>query len=191
MQQALHLLKHLCSDRSRLSWVLEFHRHVEARRLDRQFWSQIENLANEEMNGDFALSVAFWLAAEFFGESTMKLPRQWSAETIPPRVRLWLGLYARNLLVSDSIGNKLYLLLRNEIPCKAGPLKKTHLILFPRCLPTRITQPRSGERFAERLMRYVVEAEFFFRRMKFHVVEGIRYGIEASRWRRAAVRYGR
>jgi hypothetical protein len=191
MQQALHLLKHLCSDRSRLSWVLEFRRHTEARRFDRPFWSQVEILANEEMNGNLALSTAFWLAAEFFGEPPMELPRQWAAEAIPPLIRLWLGLYARNLFLADSIGNKLYLLLRGEIPCKVGPLKKTHLILFPRCLPARITHARAGEGFAERLRRYSVEAEFFFSRMQFHVVEGIRYGIEASRWRRASVRYGR
>jgi hypothetical protein len=191
MQQAMHLLKHLCSDHSRLSWVLEFSRHVEARRSDLLFWSQVETLAAEDMNGTLALSVASWLTGEFFKGEALELPRQGRAEAIPPRVLLWLNLYSRRLLLSDSASNKLYLLLRGEVPRNAEPLKKTHLILFPRCLPARITRPRPGERLAERFMRYAIDADYFFRRMQFHVVEGIRYVIEASRWRRDAVRYER
>jgi hypothetical protein len=191
MQQAMHLLKHLCSDHSRLSWVLEFSRHVEARRSDRELWDRVESLAAEEMNGTLALSVASWLTGEFFNGEALELPRQGRADVIPPRVLLWLSLYSRNLLLSDSASNKLYLLLRSEVPIKAEPLKKTHLVLFPRCLPARITRPRPGERLVERLMRYVIDADYFYRRMQFHVVEGVRYAIEASRWRRDAVRYGR
>jgi hypothetical protein len=58
-------------------------------------------------------------------------------------------------------------------------------------MPARITQPRAGERLGERWVRYVIEGEFFLRRIRFHVVEGFRYTIEASRWRRDTVRYGR
>jgi len=188
MQQAMHLLKHLCSDHSRLSWVLEFSRHVESRRFDRSFWNKVESLAAEEMNGALALSVASWLTSEFFNKEALQLPMQSRAETMPPRVLRWLSLYTRSLLLSDSTGNKLYLLLLNEVPRKAEPLKKTHLILFPHCLPARLTRPHPGERLAERLKRYVIEADYFIRRMRFHVVEGIRYWIEASRWRRETVR---
>jgi hypothetical protein len=190
MQQAMHLLKHLCSDHSRLSWVLEFSRHVEARRSDRMFWSHVENLAAEELNGPLALSVASWLTNAFFNKEALELPRQGKVDAIPPRVLLWLNLFTHNLLLSDSSGNKLYLLLRGEVPREAKPLKKTHLILFPRCLPARITRPRSGERLAERLTRYAIEADYFFGRMRFHVVEGIRYAIETLRWRRGVVRFG-
>jgi hypothetical protein len=191
VQQALHLLKHLCGEHTRLSWVLEFWRHVEARRFDLEFWSQVEILAAQEMNGDLALGAALWLAREFFREASMELPPQWSPDALPPRIRQWLRLYARDLLLSDSTGSKLYVLLRSEVPCKAEDIKKPHSFLFPHYLPARITQPRPGERWLERSRRNIVEAEFFFRRMQFHVVEGIRYAIEALRWRRDAVRYGR
>jgi hypothetical protein len=189
VQQALHLLKHLCGEHTRLSWVLEFWRHVEARRFDLEFWSQVEILAAEEMNGDLALGVSLWLAGEFFGGASMESAQQWRADALPARIRKWLTLYARDLLLSDSTGSKLYVLLRSEVPCKAEDIKKSHRFLLPHYLPARITQPRAGETWFEMAMRYLVEADFFFRRMRFHVVEGIRYVMEVSRWRRDAVRY--
>jgi hypothetical protein len=191
VQQALHLLKHLCGEHTRLSWVLEFWRHVEARRFDQKFWAEAEIFAAEEMNGDLALGAALWLADEFFGGASMELPMQWKAEALPPRIRRWLRLYARELLLGDSIGSKLYVLLRSEVPCRTEDIKKSHRFLFPHYMPARITQPRAGERLGERWVRYVIEGEFFLRRIRFHVVEGFRYTIEASRWRRDTVRYGR
>lgn len=185
VQQALHLLKHLCGEHTRLSWVLEFWRHANARATDESFWREAESAALREPNGDLAMGIAFWITESMFGPVPRTLPRQWSRANIPPRVRLWLQRYAQRLLLTDTIGTKLYALLRNEIHAGPEVSGQTRRIVFPLCLPRPITEPQPNERLAGRLHRYVIEADFFLRRLHFHVAEGIRFGIEAFRWRKA------
>ena len=191
VQQAKHLVKHLCGEHTRLSWVLEFHRHVQARCRDNVYWKSVESIAAAEKNGDLAMGMALWVAEQFFGITPMEMPWQWSAKAIPPRILLWLKRYVRTLLMGDAIGNKLYALLREEIPDGVEPERSTRRILFPHYLPRPILQSKPRERFTERLTRYAVEIDFFFQRLQFHVAEGVRFSIEASRWRRAAERCGR
>ena len=188
VQQAKHLVKHLCGEYTRLAWVLEFWRHVWAKCGDGVYWHAAEQVAAAEKNGDLAMGMALWAAKEFFGKMPIEMPRQWSAEALPAPVLLWLKRYARTLLMGDAIGSKLYALLRREMPRGREQERSTREILFPRYLPAPIMRPRPQERLAERLERYAVEMDFFFRRLEFHVVEGVRFGIEAPRWRRAVER---
>jgi hypothetical protein len=191
VQQAKHLVKHLCGEYTRLSWVLEFRRHIHARCGDVAYWKSAESIAAAEQNGDLAMGMALWVAEEFFGKIPMEMPQQWSAKALPPRVLLWLKRYARKLLMGDEIGSKLYALLRKEMPGEVGQKHSTRRILFPHYFPRPILQSKPQEQLQERLKRYAVETDFFLRRLQFHVAEGVRFSIEASRWRRAAERCGR
>ena len=191
VQQANHLVKHLCGEHTRLSWVLEFRRHIQARSGDDSYWESAARIAAAEKNGDLAMGMALWVAEEFFGKLPVEVPWQWSAKALPPRVLLWLKRYVRTLLMGDALGSKLYALLRKEIPGSAEQERSTRKILFPYYLPKPILQAKPRERLAERMQRYAVEIDFFFRRLQFHVAEGVRFSIEASRWRRAAERCGR
>jgi hypothetical protein len=187
VQQALHLLKHLCGEHTRLSWVLEFWRHVNVREGDDGFWRGVELVATESMNADLAMGVASSLAAQFFGKPA-GLPARWSAEALPVRVRLWLERYARRLLVSDAVGSKLYALLRREVPSAAHETRKTRDILLPRVLPAPLLESQSGESLADRWKRYGIETQFLLRRLGFHIREGVRFAVESPRWSRAVAR---
>jgi hypothetical protein len=191
VQQALHLLKHLCGEHTRLSWVLEFRRHVVARREDSAFWSAAEEIAADTPNGDVAMGVAMWLAEANFGLGAVDIPEQWKVERIPERVLLWLNLYAGELLLGDSVGSKLYALLRKEIPSRAGEHKSIRKILVPSRLPFPITKPSPQEPAGERVARYLIEIRHFVTRLRFHVVEGVRFAVEATRWRREVAKCGR
>jgi len=190
VQQALHLLKHLCGEHTRLSWVLEFHRHVQARTDYPEFWSTAQSIASEEWNGDLAMGMALWAAEEMFGKANLQIPQQWRPEVLPARIRLWMERYARELFMSDSIGSKLYGLLRNEVPGHPEDIRKQKILklIFPLYLPARVMEPKPHERLTERLSRYAVELDYFFRRLSFHILEGIRFGAEAMRWKWAAIR---
>jgi Uncharacterised nucleotidyltransferase len=191
VQQALHLLKHLCGEHTRLSWVLEFRRHVAARSNDRDFWRRAEFCAAESANGDLAMGTALWVAEELFGKTGLDLPSQWSTDALPGRVKLWLERYVRRLLLSDTTGNKLYALLRKEVPCAPQEARRTRDILLPRVLPRPILEARPNETLADRWTRYGIELDYFLLRLKFHFQESLRYAIESSRWSRAAARVGR
>jgi Uncharacterised nucleotidyltransferase len=191
VHQALHLLKHHCGEHTRLSWVLEFRRHVQARSNYPEFWSAVQSVASSEWNGDLAMGMALWIAEEMFGKTDLQIPQEWRSESLPPRIRLWMERYVRELFMSDAIGSKLYALLSVEVPFREGDhimRRKTHKILFPLYLPAAITGPNSQEGFLERLKRYAIEFDYFIRRLRFHVVEGIRFSTESLRWKRAAVR---
>jgi hypothetical protein len=191
VQQALHLLKHLCGEHTRMSWVLEFWRHVEARRDDTAFWSAAEEIAADTRNGDVAMGIAMWLAEANFGLRAADVAEQWKAERLPERVLLWLKLYAGELLLGDSVGSKLYALLNKEIPSRPGEHRSTRNILVPSRLPSPITKPSPLEPTRERAARYLIEMRYFVARLRFHVVEDVRFAVEASRWRREVAKCGR
>lgn len=188
VQQAAHLLKHLCGEQTRLSWVLEFWRHAAARASDARFWTEAEERAKETVNGDLAMGIAFRVAGSFFGDSGACIPERWRSDAIPLRVRMWIDRYARPLIVTDRIGNKLYALLRAEIGCAPHEQKKTRDILLPRVLPFRILEPRPQEGIADRFDRYSVELSFFLRRLEFHIRESMRLAVEIKRWNRATAK---
>lgn len=188
IEQARHLLKHLCSEHTRLSWVLEFWRHVKSSQGDEQFWKTVAFHAPEMTHGDLAMGVAVWLAEDLFGSTLFSLPSQWRRDALPIRVRLWLERYARGLLLSDTIGNKLYALLQNELPSGSHSLRTTRQILLPRVVPAAILDAKPNETYAERSNRYRIEARFILWRLWFHFREGVRLALEVSRWRRAVLR---
>jgi len=190
--QAMHLLKHLCDEYTRLSWLLEFKRHVEARRGDVEFWCEVERIAGSMRQGNVAMAVSLRLAGETFHLEEDGIPTQWRCERIPDRVLLWLDFYAIELLLSDSVGSKLYALLRSELArCELGEPLSTRRVLFPTYLPKRITEATGSETPAVRMRRYLVQARYAAARLYFHVTAGARLVMESTRWRRAAPRCGR
>lgn len=191
VEQARHLLKHLCGEHTRLGWVLEFWRHLRNRKGDYDFWRRAESCAAELTNGDLAMGVAAWVAEDLFGGTQADLPPQWRSDALPVRVRLWLEQYVRRLLLSDTIGNKLYALLRNELPGGTRQMRTTSQILLPRVLPAAILEAQPHESWSQKRARYRIEARFIFQRLWFHLREGTRFAVEASRWSRTAARTGR
>ena len=181
VQQALHLLKHLCGEHTRVSWVLEFWRHLRVRQHDEEFWHEVRSIAGSETLGDLALSISVWLASDLFGAIPESVAAYWPADRIPDGVLFWLRRYAHELLLSDSFASKLYLLLRRQLPNKPA-LRDTARLMIPLCLPARIMQPAPDETLADKMMRYRAEASYSWRRLRFHIFEGMRYGIEALCW---------
>lgn len=191
VEQARHLLQHLCSESTRLSWVFEFWRHVQSGRGDGDFWRRAESTADEVTYGNLAMGVAAWVAEDFFGGMQAVIPAQWRSDALPVRVRLWLERYVRRMLMSDNPSNKLYALLQKEVP--GGPYEARTIcqILMPRVLPAPILDAHPHESRSQKWTRYRVEARSIVERLWFHFREGVRFAIEASRWSRAVARISR
>ena len=181
VQQALHIMKHLCGEHTRVSWVLEFWRHIRLRQHDDAFWNEARTIAATEPQADLALAMSIWLATDLFGSIPRGGAEHWGADRIPAGVMLWLRRYARELLLSDSCASTLYLLLRRQLPNKSDR-KGTARLMIPLCLPARITQPAPGETVAGRMARYRIEASYGWQRLRFHLFEGLRFGMEALCW---------
>jgi hypothetical protein len=184
VQQCMHLFKHLCGEHTRASWVLELWRHVQARREDPGFWKEVERVAALEPRGELGLGAALLLASLVFGEMGQEPLVRTAIEKLPQKVRLWVETYGLRVLLADTAGNKLYLILRQELRSEPPNQPSTRRLVFPAHLPPAITRGAPGERIVERLLRYRTEIWFAFSRLHFHVVEGLRYAVELSRWQR-------
>lgn len=185
VQQAMHLLKHLCQEHTRLSWLFEFRNHVQARQSDLAFWREVEVISGRTQNADLAIGMALWLSCSLFGPTQPCSLSRWSEESLPQVVRLWLVRYGHRVILSESTGSKYYALLRDEIVGGPHVRRSTGTILFPSRLPFLITRPTPNESLQQRAQRYAVEAGYFLFRLRFHLVEGLRFAIELARWRRA------
>lgn len=184
VQQGAHLFKHLCGEHTRASWVLEFWRHVQTRRGDASFWNEVERVTALEPQAEIALGAALLLASHAFGAIQDDARVQAAIDKLPQNVRLWLETFGMRVLLSDSPGNKLYLILRQELRSETPNRPAIRKLVFPTHLPPSVTRGEPGEPLLERFARYRTEARFLLARLQFHVVEGLRYAIELSRWQR-------
>jgi len=186
--QGQHLFKHLCGEHTRASWALEFWRHIQVRRNDAAFWSEVESVAASEPRADLALGAATSLAMLVFGQTAPEALTRWTTDRLPSRVRQWVETYGRRVLLSGTAGSKLYLILREQLEVGRVSKATVRRLMFPTHLPPPITHGEPGERLMRRLERYCIESRHMCWRLRFHVVEGVNYAIESSRWGRRIAR---
>lgn len=183
--QGRHLFKHMCSEYTRTSWVLEYWRQVCARRDDGDFWREVEDISASEHGSFVAIGAATLLTSLIFGPFAPRDLSRWSMDKLPPGVCMWIQLYGRRVLLSDQPGSKLYLLLRKETnPHSAEERAARRRLLLPLHRPQKITRLAENEGLLERSRRYRLQAGFALRRLRFHVAEGLGLAFESLRWQR-------
>jgi hypothetical protein len=183
--QGLHLFKHLCSEFSRAAHMLEFRRHVIAHSHDAGFWARLRPLAEADTRAALALGAATLWITHLMGDFAPEALTEWTVDRVPDSVRLWIEVYGRQALLTGFPGTKLYLMLRQEM-LRAGtaggppPLQ----VLIPRRLPPPIALPTPNESLASRIRRHWRQLRYILKRLRFHVVEDLRYLYESRRWKR-------
>jgi hypothetical protein len=182
--QALHLFKHVASEFSRTAHLVEFYRHVLARRHDDLFWKEVQAAAEENPKASLALGVITMLTTQVMGDFAPETLTNWTVHHVPARVRSWVKLYGCKSVLSSFPGSKLYLLLQRELEREGMPSKRSlRQSLLPRSLPPAIAHTPPNETVPERIRRYFIQVRFVCFRLRFHVFEGIRYLCESVRWR--------
>lgn len=183
--QALHLFGHLRGSFTRLAWLLEYKRHVSARYDDRDFWSEVEDCSQSQWQAPIAIGLVTHLASQIFGSHAPGVLESWTVERLPAEVRLWADRYGRQALLADFPGTKLYLLLEGELARgDSSWQKKKRDSLLPLHRVPAIVFAGPDDNLLKCLRREVYQARFAIFRLRFHVIEGLRYMIEAARWKR-------
>ena len=184
--QALHLLGHLRHEHTRASWLLEYRHHVKTRERDAAFWHAVQTRAEQQQEIVIALGLSTLLATELFGPFAPPELHAWTVDALPPTVRLWAQLHGRRAVLADVPGTKLYLLLEDALreARLATPPASALRQLMPLRRPDRILPVASRVSLRERVRRELVELQFLFFRLRFHLREGCRYFVEAHRWKR-------
>ena len=190
--QGLHAFKHICSESSRASHLLEFWRHVVGRRSDNAFWRDVRLVAEPNPRASVELGVVLLIASQLMGEFAPDALTCWTVDRLPSYARLWVGLYGRRTVLGGSHGSKLYLLLQRELAADGAPaLRSVGQVLVPRSLPKLLSYNPGGESLADRLGRYRIQLQVLYYRLRFHVLEDVRYLLHAARWRSHMARLGR
>ncbi|AXC11262.1 hypothetical protein ACPOL_1926 [Acidisarcina polymorpha] len=181
--QGLHLFKHVCSEFFRTAHLIEFRRHVIARRYDHAFWNELRSLAEQNRLAPIALGVITLLITRVMGEFAPEALTSWTVDRLPAAARLWVDLYGRHSVLASFPGSKLYLFLHRELQLFGAPAQRSlRRVLLPLRLPPAITHGTADEHLQARLRRYRAELHYLTFRMRFHTVEGLRYLRESIRW---------
>lgn len=204
--QGLHLFKHVSSAHYRAAHLVEFHRHLVTRHGDNRFWRDVEARASETGASAWGLGVVTLLDALLIAERAPESFASWTVDRLSGPVRLWVERYGWRSALGNIPGNKLYLLLtrkleeegnapRLTIPDKGSVAKNNsqrdaglasaRVRLIPRGLPPMVVQGQAGEPLAARLHRYKLQLRFLMLRLRFHVVEGLRFAWELQQWERS------
>jgi hypothetical protein len=181
--QGLHLYKHVCGEFWRAAHLIEFRRHILARQNDDVFWRELQEQAEADPAISLSLGVVIFLASQVMGEFAPEALTCWTVDRLPAGTRLWVELYGARSVFANPPGSKLYLLLQREMQrANVRPRRAVMQALLPRRLPLAITHGTPGETMSERSLRYRKQAYFVMTRLKFHVLEGLRYLTESVRW---------
>jgi Uncharacterised nucleotidyltransferase len=182
--QALHIFKHLCSACTRLSWLLEYQHHVTIRYHDQAFWNEVREHAWTQRHASIAIGLTTLLSCRLFGGEAPPQLDEWT-ERLPSSVRLWADQYGRESILADFPGTKLYLLLQEQLRANDDSWKQTRRrSLLPLHRAPRIVNISNRDNARKRIRNEVYQLRFILFRLRFHVVEGLRYLVEASRWKR-------
>jgi len=185
MGQGLHVFKHICGESSRTSHMLEFRRHVLTRRDDHEFWNRLRRAASESQRAPIGLGVVTLLIARMMGAFAPQALTSWTADNLPRPVRLWVEMYGHRVALGSYPGDKLYLLLQSELEFVGPPWKRSvRRALLPFCLPPPAIRAIPNESLRGRIHRYSMHFQLILVRLRFHIVEGLRFVLESRRWRR-------
>ena len=183
--QGLHAFKHVCSEFSRAAHLLEFRRHVIARHNDQSFWRELQVTAAGNQRASLGLGIVTLLISEVMGDFAPEALTDWTVRHLPHPARLWVRMYGRRVVFGDLPGSKLYLLLQRELEAEGVPAKRSlRRILLPSRLPPPIIRAFPNETLNMRFARYRMQLKFIFLRLRFHLVEGLRFMWESRRWRK-------
>lgn len=180
--QASHIFRHIRSEWTRVSWLLELRHFITAHFEDAGFWSNLRERAEQEPGAALAVAVALRLAETAFGNFAPHELRGWASGSLPATVALWIDHYGDDVLLARFPGGKLYLILERELDGSREMSRTIRRRLLPMRGPARVTTADMdlGTRF--KVHRF--QLWYFFFRLRFHLAQTPRYLLEAWRWKR-------
>jgi hypothetical protein len=188
--QGLHAFKHISGGYSRAAHLLEFRRHVLNFRDDSAFWRRLQVEAKYRPQASLELGVVILLITRVMGDFAPQALTMWTVDRLPRPVQLWVEMFGHRIALGCYPGDKLHLLLQKQLEF-TGTAQKCSLrqALLPLRLPAPAVQAPPNESLPAQIRRYFMYLQLIRERLRFHIVEGLRYAWESLRWRRQIDRF--
>jgi Uncharacterised nucleotidyltransferase len=184
--QAFHLFKHLRSEWTRASWMLEYVSFVYFHQENQALWLEVRKHLSRDPRARLAVGVVTLISEQSFGLAFVPGILRCAVDELPVRVRLWVERYGNIVLLTKYPGTKLYLLLQAAIPHdEAKPLINISEKLFPFHRPAKITVGRGNKSLMMCLYQSRNQISYFWFRLIFHIQQSLFYMIEEARWKRS------
>ena len=182
--QGLHVYQHVCCEHVRSAHLLEFYRHVIARRRDGVFWSRLRERVADDEETCVRLGMVILLISRLMGRFAPEELTRWTVGRLSATAALWVDRYGTRTALASFPGTKLYLLLQEEMKPMGLAAKRSRVqALLPSRLPRLIARSVPGQTFSTRMKQYQIQVRFCCFRARFHLVEGVRYLCESILWR--------
>jgi hypothetical protein len=183
LAHAQHLFKHLKSEWTRASWILEYANFVTFYEENKALWIEVHKNLALDPNAKVAVGVATLIAEQSFGIAFVPEILKWSVRDLPVPVRLWAERYGNRVLLAEFPGTKLYRLLLKALSNDAArPIRKKS---FPFNWPAKISVEHGDRSLTLRLEQLRNQTNYFCFRLKFHLKQSFIYKIEEARWKRS------
>ncbi len=185
LAQATHLFKHFQTEWTRTAWMLEYASAIRSHEANEAFWREVAAAVEAAPEMKTGVGVASLVTSRAFG---VALPEQFAACTvnqIPAQVRLWVDRYEEELVLTEHPGSKLYLLLEDVLQQERTEWQsQRRKRLLPSRLPPKIVVAARSSDVRMLWKTGLAQARFIGQRFWFHLTAGLRYKIEAARWKR-------
>src|ERR1700733_3647068 len=181
---AHHLFKHLKSEWTRASWILEYVNFVSFNEENDALWAEVWQRASESEETKLAIGVATRVSQQIFDIRRVPDTLAWTIRQLPQTVSLWLDRYGKKVVFATFPGTKTHLLLHRAIARDGIVGSRESKRPFPLHRPARITVMSQSTSLLENLRKVLEECRFFLFRLYFHLEQGFYYMIEAARWKR-------
>jgi hypothetical protein len=182
--QGLHAYQHVCCEFIRAGHLIEFRRHIIARQADGVFWNQLREQFEGNPETCVRLGMVVLLISRVMGSFAPEALTSWTVDRLSPTARLWVDKYGQRIALASYPGSKLYLLLQEEMKPIGLAAKRSRMqALLPKRLPPAFVHKATDERFSARMKRYRKQLYYVFFRLRFHLLEGMRYLFESVLWR--------
>jgi hypothetical protein len=181
LAQGLHLFKQFQTEWTRAAWMLEYATAIQSHQHDKSFWQEIVSAIALAPETGVGIGVASAITSRTLGVLLPADILSCTMGAIPAQVWLWIDRYEYDVVLADYPGSKLYLLLRDTLRRDPpGWQRAKHERLFP-LRREGVAPSRSGMWIQARGV--FARLGFLWTRFRFHVAQGLRYRIEAARWK--------